>query len=118
MSGASVGERLRRWVAEELAELQSDLRHAAHGRGRSLHKARKRLQHLRAAVRLFATVDPELARAENLALRTLRRRLGRLRDAAARAETLRLLASRKRWLLWRGALRRVATIELGLPARA
>ncbi|HET7845122.1 MAG TPA: CHAD domain-containing protein, partial [Xanthomonadales bacterium] len=98
---ARAAARLRELVLAEVASFRRHLRRAAQGRDRSVHEARKALQRLRATVMLFAGVRPRLAEQENVRLRTLRRRMGPLRDGAARAETLRLLARRKAWLPWR-----------------
>lgn len=112
----SIGERLRRIVGQELDELAAELARAAGGRDRSVHKARKVLQRLRAVAMLLPDTRNTLRRAENLRMAALRRRLGPLRDAASRAETFRLLAMRRRWTLWRRELRQLAAQQAAAHA--
>lgn len=115
---ARAAGRLRALVDAEIAGFRRHLRRATKGRDRGVHEARKALQRLRATVMLFAAVRPRLAEQENVRLRTLRRRLGPLRDGAARAETLRLLARRKAWLPWRATLLELAALQLRQHAQA
>jgi hypothetical protein len=116
--GAAAEARLRALVAAQLAGLRRHLARAARGDDRGVHEARKTLQRLRAVVMLFAPSHPEIARDENVRLRTLRRRLGPLRDAAVRAETLRLLATRPHWRPWRETLLQLAAMQMQAHAAA
>jgi hypothetical protein len=117
-SDPTCGERLALLVREELTELRAQIAHARRGRDRAVHKARKALQRLRAILLLFRVVDETLVLRENLAMRTLRRKLAPLRDAAARSETFRLLATRKRWKQNAPELRELAAIESKRHAEA
>lgn len=114
----NIGERLRRIVETELDELDAELARAAGGRDRSVHKARKTLQRLRAAAMTFPDRHAELRRGENAKMAALRRRLGPLRDAASKAEAFRLLATRRRWSLWRKELRLLAAQQAAAHADA
>jgi hypothetical protein len=112
----SIAERLRRMVEQELDELDTELARAAGGRDRSVHKARKTLQRLRAVAMLLPDGRQELRHVENTRMAALRRRLGPLRDAASRAETFRLLARRRRWSSWRRELRQLAARQAAAHA--
>lgn len=111
------GERLRRLVGHELDELDAELGRAAGGRDRSVHKARKTLQRLRAAAMAFPDAHADLRRSENARMAALRRRLGPLRDAASKAEAFRLLATRRRWSSWRKELRQLAAQQAAAHAQ-
>lgn len=80
------GHRLTQLAASELALLGRELAKAQHGKDGAVHRARKTLQRLRSLLRLAREVDADwFARCDGQ-LKRLRRRLGRLRDAAVRVE--------------------------------
>jgi len=73
----------------------ADLALARAGKDGAVHRSRKAIQRLRALVRLLAPANVEWARGEDARLRALRRRLGRLRDAAVRLELVEKLGKRE-----------------------
>lgn len=82
------GHRLKQLAAVELAELRRELERARHGKDAGVHRARKAVQRLRSLLRLARDAEPAWVIRTDLQLRTLRRRLGRLRDAAVRVESV------------------------------
>lgn len=80
------GQRLSQLAASELALLGRELAKARQGKDSAVHRARKTLQRLRSLLRLASAVDPVWFRRCDGQLKRLRRRLGRLRDAAVRVE--------------------------------
>jgi hypothetical protein len=88
-------ERLRGLAETEFRLLKRELEAARRGKDGGVHRARKSLQRIRALVRLLAPADVEWARREDARLRRLRRRFGRLRDAAVRLELVQKLAKRE-----------------------
>lgn len=86
------GERLRSLALSEFRLLLRELSAARRGKDGGVHRARKCLQRLRALVRLLAPGNVEWARREDALLRRLRRRFGKLRDAAVRVELVDKLA--------------------------
>lgn len=89
------GARLRALAETELRQLGRELASARRGKDGGVHRSRKALQRLRALVRLLAPCDVEWARREDALLCRLRRRLGRLRDAAVRLELVEGLVERE-----------------------
>jgi hypothetical protein len=87
----SPGQRLARLAANELALAVRELVKARKGKDAGVHKARKAIQRLRSLLRLARGVDPAWHRRLDGQLRSLRRRLGGLRDAAVRAERVHLV---------------------------
>ncbi|MCK7594040.1 CHAD domain-containing protein [Pseudomarimonas salicorniae] len=80
------GQWLAKLASDELAQLVRELVKARKGKDSGVHKARKALQRLRGLLRLARTTAPEWHARVDGQLRHVRRRLGRLRDAAVRAE--------------------------------
>ena len=80
------GQRLKQLAANELALLGRELTKAQHGKDAAVHRARKTLQRLRSLLRLSREVDASWFVRCDGQLKRLRRRLGRLRDAAVRVE--------------------------------
>lgn len=89
------GARLRALAETEFRQLRRDLASARRGKDGGVHRSRKALQRLRALIRLLAPCDVQWARREDALLRRLRRRFGRLRDAAVRLELVEDLAQRE-----------------------
>lgn len=89
------GERLIALADAEFRRLARELAAARAGKDGAVHRSRKTIQRLRALVRLQAPASPAWARRENASLRRLRRRLGRLRDAAVRLELVQALSQRE-----------------------
>ncbi len=88
-------ERLRGLAEAEFRLIKRELGAARRGKDGGVHRTRKALQRLRALVRLLAPANVEWARREDGLLRRLRRRFGRLRDAAVRLELVQKLAKRE-----------------------
>jgi hypothetical protein len=80
------GHRLKQLAASELALFGRELDKARQGKDSAVHRARKTLQRLRSLLRLGREADPAWFGACDGQLKRLRRRLGRLRDAAVRVE--------------------------------
>ena len=96
MAAAAItpGERLRSLALSEFRLLRRELGAARKGKDGGVHRARKSLQRLRALVRLLAPGNVDWARREDGLLRRLRRRFGKLRDAAVRVELVEKLGRR------------------------
>jgi len=88
-AAATPEARLRQQVAAEFAVLARELARAREGADVAVHRARKTIQRIRAKLRLLRGCQPAFARGADLPLRRLRRRLGRLRDAAVRVDLVR-----------------------------
>lgn len=82
----SPGHRLSQLAASELALLGRELDKARQGKDGAVHRARKTMQRLRSLLRLARDVDRDWFRRCDGEVKRLRRRLGRLRDAAVRVE--------------------------------
>lgn len=85
-SATSPAERLHQLAYKECGLLRRELERAREGRDSAVHKARKTLQRIRSLLRLIRYQSPEVFHRLDHRLRTLRRRLGALRDAAVRVE--------------------------------
>lgn len=76
----------RRMLAREVRAVGRELTQAAAGDDRGVHRGRKAIQRVRAALKLVRSVDESRVRRLDAGWRRLRRRLGALRDAAVRCE--------------------------------
>lgn len=86
MAPLGLEEAWRRMFAREVREVGRELTKAAAGDDRGVHRGRKAIQRVRAALRLVRSVDDSRVRRLDAGWRRLRRRLGALRDAAVRCE--------------------------------
>lgn len=76
----------RRMLARDVREVCRELAKASAGDDRGVHRGRKAIQRVRAALRLVRGVDETRVRRLDAGWGKLRRRLGALRDAAVRCE--------------------------------
>src|SRR5690606_11350704 len=73
-------------LAADLDDLGKELARAAAGEDRGVHRARKAIQRVRGWLRLIRPLDPMRLERLDGRWKRLRRRMGRLRDAAVRLE--------------------------------
>lgn len=81
-----LGARWHKRLAADLADLGKELSCAVTGDDRGVHRARKAIQRVRGWLRLIRPLDPVRLKRLDTRWKRLRRRMGRLRDAAVRLE--------------------------------